>query len=153
MIYFIWFLFNSKRLRQNTNYISHLGLAVFSLGLIFLFAYLIFFLDWIVFYWYFIPYSLFISLAVCIPAKYTLSFKKIISGEIFIIAITFLVAFYWGYKIYIGYKTGYENSSGNWSVESYNAAQWTKANTESSDVMAMKDTGHFGFFSERNGST
>jgi len=150
VIYFNWFLFNFRRMRQNTKYFFFASLAVFSLGIIFSFTYLLFFLNWLIFYWYFIPYSLFISLVICIPAEYILSFNKIIPGKIFIIVITFLVAFYWGHKIYIEYKSAYETSSNNWTVESYSAAQWTKANTEKSDVMAMKDAGHFGFFSERN---
>jgi len=150
IIYFIWFLFNSKRIKQNTDYFFCLSLAVLELGIMFSFVYLIFFLDWVIFYWYFIPYSLFISLVICIPAQYILSFKKIITGKLLILSITFLIAFYWGYKIYIGYRTGYDNPLGNWSVESYNAAQWSQANTEPSDVFAMKDTGHFGFFSNRN---
>jgi len=150
IIYFTWFLLNSKRIKQNTNYFFCLCLAALELGIMFSFVYLIFFLDWVIFYWYFIPYSLFISLAICIPAQYILSFKKIINGGILILSVTFLISFYWGYKIYIGYRTVYDNPLGNWSVESYNAAQWSQANTDPSDVFAMKDTGHFGFFSKRN---
>lgn len=150
IIYFIWFLFNFRRMIQNANYFFRVSLAVFSLGIILSFTYLIFFLNWVIFYWYFIPYSLFISLVICVPAKYFLSLKKTISTKIIIIVITFFVALYWGHKIYINYKTGYETGANNWNVESYNAAQWTKANTYPGDIMAMKDAGHFGFFSERS---
>ncbi|MEO6695094.1 MAG: hypothetical protein ABIY50_03845, partial [Ignavibacteria bacterium] len=150
IIYLVWFIGNLKKIRENKNFFFRLSLAVFSAGVILSLSYLIFFVNWGVFYWYFIPFSVFFSLLICIPADYYLLFKGDSVRKKIIIVFICLVAFYWGHKNYIKYIYMSENSAGNWNVESYNAAQWVKANTDMSENMAMKDAGHFSFFSERN---
>ena len=146
VIYFIWYIKNSDSDRSD---IYKTGLAVMSAGNVLLFAYMIFFLNWVIFPWYFITYSLFVSLAVCLPVKYFLSGKNLRTGELIYLTITVFISFYWGIKIFKFYLTDHKVLGGNWNIESYNASQWAKRNTGTGDVFAMKDAGHFGFFSGR----
>ncbi|MEZ4823136.1 MAG: hypothetical protein R2942_12255 [Ignavibacteria bacterium] len=47
--------------------------------------------------------------------------------------------------IYVFETTG----GSNWNIQSYKASQWAKNETESPDLFAMKDAGHFSYFSGR----
>jgi hypothetical protein len=44
----------------------------------------------------------------------------------------------------------YKKFPGIWGEESYHAAMWTKKTTNAETVFAMKDAGHFAFFSGRD---
>lgn len=149
IIFLGWFIYKNRELKQSNNYEYFLFLAVFSLSNFLLLLYLIFFLNWVIFYWYFIPFSLFFSLFICIPINYIINFKiKWIGNLIYFSLIIFIVIF-WGSKLYFKFDSDVSHEN-NWNDESYIASQWVKQNTNSSDVFAMKDAGHFGYFSERN---
>jgi len=146
VIYLIWYFVNFKVSKKSY---FHSCLAVMSTGVICLLIYMIFFLNWVIFSWYFITYSLFVSLAVCLPLRYLLSFKNIRTANFLFFFIIIFISFYWGSKIFKFYTTGYGILGGNWNIQSYEAAQWTKKNTQPGDLFAMKDAGHFSYFSER----
>ena len=146
VIYLTWYFVKFKI--NKTKYF-HSCLAVMSAGVICLLIYMIFFLNWVIFSWYFITYSLFVSLAVCLPLRYILSLKFERTANILYFIILIFISFYWGFKFFKFYTTGYRHLGGNWNIESYEAAQWTKKNTQPGDLFAMKDAGHFSYFSER----
>ncbi|HMS64848.1 MAG TPA: hypothetical protein PKD83_06285 [Ignavibacteria bacterium] len=150
MIYIVWFLFNFKKIKHWKNYIYSLFIAVLSLTNLFLFIYMIFLLNWVIFYWYFIPYSLFFSLFICMPLNYITDIKLKRIGNLIVYSFLIFITFYWGNKIYHNFNADNISTSNNWNIESYIASQWAKQNTDPSDVFAMKDAGHFGFFSKRN---
>jgi hypothetical protein len=70
--------------------------------------------------------------------------------DILCFSLLVFAAAYWGIKIYSTYSSDLNPGQNNWNNESYKAALWTKRNTNPEDVIAMKDAGHFSFFSERN---
>ncbi|HMS32698.1 MAG TPA: glycosyltransferase family 39 protein [Ignavibacteria bacterium] len=147
VIYLMWYIKNSVK---GSSDIYKTYLAVMSAGNILLFAYMIFFLNWVIFPWYFITYSLFVSLAVCVPVKYFFSRNNSRTAEIIYLSITLFISLYWGIKTFNFYLTDQKTLGGNWNIESYNASQWAKRNTGTGDVFAMKDAGNFGFFSGRS---
>lgn len=147
VIYLIWYLNNFRSMKD---YLYLSGLAVMSAGIILLMIYMIFFLNWVIFSWYFITYSLFVSLAVCLPVRFLFSKKNFrLSGIIYLI-ITMIVALYWGTKAFKFYLTDQKTLGGNWIIESYTAAKWVKDNSDTGDIYAMKDAGHFSYFSGRD---
>jgi len=146
VIYLIWY-FVKYKVSKNDFFCS--CLAVMSGGVICLLVYMIFFLNWVIFSWYFITYSLFVSLAVSLPLRYLLSLRIVRTANIIFFFIIIFITFYWGIKIYKFYTTGYKILGSNWNIESYEAAQWTKKNSQPVDLFAMKDAGHFSYFSER----
>ena len=60
-----------------------------------------------------------------------------------------MILLYWGRKNILNYSLTSGDVKNNWNIESYKASQWVKNNSDVNDVYAMKDAGHFGFFSER----
>jgi len=146
VIYLIWYFVKFK---MNKNDFFCSCLAVMSAGVICLLIYMIFFLNWVIFSWYFITYSLFVSLAVCLPLRYLLSLLIVRKANILFFFIIIIISFYWGFKIYNFYTTGYKILGSNWNIESFEAAQWVKQNSQPGDIFAMKDAGHFSYFSER----
>ena len=146
VIYLIWY-FGKFKINKNKYFYS--CLAVMSAGIISLLIYMIFFLNWVIFSWYFITYSLFVSLAVCLPLRYLLTLNFVRTANILYFIILIFISFYWGFKFFKFYTTGYRHLGGNWNIESYEAAQWTKKNTQPGELFAMKDAGHFSYFSER----
>ena len=146
MIYLGWFAAKFKR-NKNNFYLS--SLAVMSSGVVLLFLYILFFMNWVIFSWYFITYSLFVSLAVCLPMKFILSKQKNHIGAALFWGFTIFISLYYGIKTYNTFSADYINLGSNWNIESYKASQWTKSNTGKADIFAMKDAGHFSYFSER----
>ncbi len=150
---FIFFILsltvNSKNQKsKNNNFIF--ALSVYSFGVVLLFLYNLFFLNWVLFYWYFIPYSLFISFFVCLIFSYLTEIKKYRWGNYVLILFSVFVLGFWGFKIYNYYTSEFIRTGNNWNFESYNASQWALKNTDPADVFAMKDAGHFGNFSRRS---
>ena len=149
LLYLIWFILKYKKLSESKNFYFYLFLSSFAFGNLLLFLYLIFFLNWVIFYWYFITYSLFFAIFICIPVSHFLSLNN--SGNLKIIfRISVLIfIFYRSFKLFNALSLEYKSPESNWNVESYIASQWAKQNTNPEDILAMKDTGHFAFFSER----
>lgn len=146
--YLAWFMFKLRELKQSKSYVYFLFLAVFSFGNVLLFLYLVFFLNWVIFYWYFIPFSVFFSLFICLPLNYITNLKIKWLGNLIYFSVIIISTIYWGSKIYYKFDSEISHKN-NWNVESYSASQWVKQNTNTNDIFAMKDAGHFGFFSER----
>lgn len=146
--YLVWFCFTiSKKVRHD--YFQSM-LAIMSAGILILFMYIVFFMNWVVFSWYFITYSLFVSLAVSIPSAYITGRKFAKAGTIAYMLILTTVSLFYGGKVYKYYTTSYKEVGTNWNVESYDAAQWAKDNTSPDEMFAMKDAGHFSYYSNRN---
>ena len=146
VIYLFWYVKNFISCKKDI-YLS--GLAVFASGNILLFTYMILFLNWVIFSWYFITYSLFVSLAICLPVKYLLSRKNFNYADILYLSISVFISFYWGIKTIKFYLKDQKTLGGNWNIESYRASEWVKENTKPDDIFAMKDAGHFSYFSDR----
>ncbi|MEO8398859.1 MAG: hypothetical protein ABI550_03480 [Ignavibacteriaceae bacterium] len=150
-IYFIWFLFTLKKVRKQSSNIKAFTyyMAIFALFVMIYFLYTILFLNWVIFSWYFISYSIFASLAVSLPFHYFLKFRKQRLRDVAVIFISALMTVYGIYKIYNLYENRFSQAGNNWNIESYNAAEWIKNNTDSNEIFAMRDAGHFSFFSDR----
>lgn len=124
-------------------------MLIFSISCILLYVFLILFVDWVIFYWYFIPFAVFFSFVSVIPLYYLSESKKLFAGNIVYFSFLIIILFYWGSKIIINYNQPGDTLQNNWNLESYKATLWAKSNTNPDDIFAMKDAGHFGFFSER----
>ncbi len=150
LIYLGWQLIFKKRNETDKRNSFSDFINVLIISNIFLFLYMLIYLNWVIFYWYFIPYSLVFSVVVCIVFSHLFKDKESAFVNIFYFGVILFTAFYWGQKIYVNYS-GYNSvKENNWNIESYKAASWIKDHSGVKDIMAMKDAGHFSFFSGRN---
>lgn len=151
-IYLVWFLFNLQKINQKTSdkKLYKFCMAIFALFVMMYFLYTVLFLNWVIFSWYFISYSIFASLVVSLPVNYLLNLQNQTLKNLSIFFISLVLTIYGVYKIYNLYENRFLQAGDNWNIESYKAAQWTKDNTNESDIFAMKDAGHFSFFSGRS---
>lgn len=139
-VFAVWFW-----LRRNTHPHTWLAclLAVLAAGLSLLFLYHLLFMRWIYFSWYFVPYSLFAALALTFWAHhYSIRYTGrlwVLCGVLGLALLGYRVQNFWRYSVL----------PPNWSQHSYRAALWAKAHTQPHDILAMKDAGHFSFFSGR----
>lgn len=150
LLFLIWYSFFKKDKSDEKNFIFTEFIKVLIISNVFLFLYLLLFLKWVIFYWYFIPFSLMFSLSACIIFHCFLKDSRSVLKNILYFSLLVFAAAYWGIKIYNNYSSDLNPGQNNWSNESYKAALWTKSHTNPEDVIAMKDAGHFSFFSERN---
>ena len=70
------------------------------------------------------------------------------SGKLIFKILSAVIILYWGAKVFNMYVLD-SGIRSNWNVESYKASQWALQKTERSDIFAMKDAGHFSYFSNR----
>ena len=124
------------------------GLAVIATGNILLMIYILFFMNWVIFPWYFTPFSIFFSFFICLIFKFILSVNFYNSGKLIFKILSAFIILYWGSKIFGAYYLDTGKSS-SWNIQSYKASQWALNETEKSDLFAMKDAGHFSYFSNR----
>ncbi|HMR39831.1 MAG TPA: glycosyltransferase family 39 protein [Ignavibacteria bacterium] len=145
VIYVFIYFFNIRNFRSNS---FSTGLAVISAGNILLMLYIVFFMKWVIFPWYFSAFSIFFSFFICLIFKFILSLNFLNAGRIVFKILSAFIIIYWGSRILDIYV--FETSGvSTWNVQSYMASQWVKKETESTDLFAMKDAGHFSYFSGR----
>ncbi|KPK95970.1 hypothetical protein AMJ80_02585 [bacterium SM23_31] len=150
-VYFLWKIVSLKKFYNSANETRYyeICMLVLSTAIVLHFAHTVIFMKWAVFGWHFIPYALFITLAISeIIAFFLSSNWKIIFNYIYWFGIIVII-FAGGFIIY---KRNYRplDKISSWSVSSYNAAVWTRENTNKSDIIAMIDAGIFGYFSQRS---
>lgn len=150
LIYFAWYLIFKKRSEEDNrnSFLDFINILIITS--ILLFSYMLIYLNWVIFYWYFIPFALVFSVLACIVFSHLFKDKDSAAVNIVYSAVIIFTAFYWGQKIYANYS-GYNSvKENNWNIESYKAASWMKDHSGVKDIMAMKDAGHFSFFSGRD---
>ena len=147
----VYFLVKVLFLKKNfKSPISHrnfsLFMLVFSSSIILHFIHTILFMKWAVFGWHFLPYALFLSLAVseiCTALISLKVFRKTLRlfwfGFLALVIVCSIVL----------KNRNDMNIDESWQVASYRTAVWAKNNTESEKIFSMIDAGIFGFFSER----
>ncbi|MFC1553415.1 hypothetical protein ACFL7D_02165 [candidate division KSB1 bacterium] len=147
MYFLIKVLFLKNILKSPIKYRFYsIFMLVFSAAIILHFLHIVLFMKWAVFGWHFLPYALFVSLAV------SEIFTALISLKIF---RRTLKLFWYGFFVLVIVSgiiltnRNERNLNESWQVASYRAAMWTKNNTEESEIFSMIDAGIFGFFSER----
>ena len=145
ILYLIIYFKNFKKYRV-TPFAA--GMAVMAAGNILLMIYIIFFMKWVIFPWYFTPFSIFFSFFICLIFKYILSVNYLNSGKLIFKILSAVIILYWGAKVFNMYVLD-SGIRSEWNVESYKASQWALQKTERSDIFAMKDAGHFSYFSNR----
>jgi hypothetical protein len=106
------------------------------------------FMKWGVFKWHFIPYSLFATFVISEPLARLLRGAKALEHKRLLLTAATLA--FVGVSGGIVYKTWLVSYDKSFHVHAYTAALWAREKTQPSDVFAMKDTGTFGYFSERS---
>lgn len=144
-IYLIVYFNNFKKFKTTA---FTTGLAVMSAGNILLMIYILFYMNWVIFPWYFTTFSIFFSFFICLIFKIILSVNYLNSGRVIFKLLSAIIILYWGAKIFNTYVFD-SGISSNWNVQSYKASQWALNETKDTDLFAMKDAGHFSYFSRR----
>ena len=150
VVFLIWHVLSERRSDEDRKNSFSAMVTVLIISNALLFLYMLLFLNWVIFYWYFIPFSLTFSVLTCIVFSNLLKDRKSAFLNISYFAVISFISVYWGYKIYFNYSPDKYSTGNNWNIESYNAAIWTRNHTDMQDNFAMKDAGHFSFFSGRN---
>ncbi|MBN1164296.1 MAG: hypothetical protein JXB45_06940 [Candidatus Krumholzibacteriota bacterium] len=148
IIYFISYLLKHARkspLQSNQDYF-HLAMSVLAFSVILHALFTILFLKWAIFNWHFIYYAFFAALALnsliaFLSSKFQTKKYSLLLGLLFLSGT--LIA------VNKNYNRFHASIDRNWQVASYEAAIWARHNTDKNAIFAMKDSGHFGFFSER----
>jgi hypothetical protein len=147
--YFAWFFIRGRRSSRPDSGLGYfrLCMAVLSLSVLMHFIHTSLFMKWAIFRWHFVTYTLLATLVLNELAEYTLSrsfFER--RRAIYRLAVILMII---GGSIIL-FKRHSQPFKLNWTVESYKAALWTRRNTDENAVLAMKDAGIFGYFSERS---
>jgi hypothetical protein len=122
-------------------------LAAFALAALLHFAHTVLFMRWAVFAWHFAAYRVLASLA--LPCLIDRLFPRApramrLAGVSLCVAVILMA----GIERYVRrFSIAPRNS---WTTASFEAALWARENTPADAVFAMKDAGHFGYFSERS---
>jgi hypothetical protein len=104
------------------------------------------FLQWGVFAWHFVLYPLFVVIMMA----------GVVEGALRSSALHNRAWLYWGTIAILLMVSGRKELARNsapldhfWHVASYTAALWAREHTPADTIFAMRDAGHFAFFSER----
>ncbi|MFH1069879.1 MAG: hypothetical protein V1794_09715 [Candidatus Glassbacteria bacterium] len=148
LVYLVWHFATRKRMTTLSGYRTFFSRALpfLAAGVVLHFLHVILFMDWAVFRWHFASYDLFFALAVCEPAAESLSGRRarIVRPLILVCSMLLLAA-----GTAVVYRRSVRPLDSVWSVAAYDAALWTRQNTAGDAVLAMKDAGFFGYFSDR----
>lgn len=104
----------------------------------------ILFMKWAIWTWHFFPYFLFASLAIARPIEWFVA-SRLRRRAYWPLVTCLVVAGLLGY----GLRMTVSGRLATWQTASYQAALWARQNTSPSDVFALKDSGNFGYFSQR----
>ncbi len=155
--YIIWFAFNNfrrttnneQRITNNEQRSFRTGTAILASAVILHFLTTLFFMKWAIYPWHFMPYRLFVCFAGSELANFLFSLRHPAKrGTLYSAGITLILVC--SIALSIRQKFNYRAMDSSWNVIAYRAAVWARENTRDSDVFAMSDNGHFGFFSRRN---
>lgn len=150
-VYFLWKIVSLKKFYNPTNKHRYfeISMIVLSAAVVLHFLHTIIFMKWAVFGWHFIPYALFVTLAISevIDFFLSLNMKKIFKNVYWVGVIVIIFA-----GSFIIYKRNYRplDKINSWQIASYNAAVWIMENTKKSNIFATTDAGIFGYFSQRS---
>ena len=146
LLYFGWYLITARSVRSagDAKFYFHTSVAVLACDIVLHSLHTVLFMKWAVCTWHFFPYLLFAALAIAAP------FEKLVSSRIgkavyWWATIGLVAAGILGY----GLRMTVSGRLPTWQTVSYEAALWAREHTDPSDVFALKDTGNFGFFSQR----
>ncbi|HVO77177.1 MAG TPA: hypothetical protein VMT60_04260 [Candidatus Bathyarchaeia archaeon] len=122
------------------------AMSLMALAIVLHFLYAVFFMKWAIFNWHYIPYAFFGAVMICEPMNRLLSrADSMRSSVLYWSVVTVLVV--------LGVVTAARNLNQspdrNWRIAAYDAARWVRQNTAREAVLAMKDAGNLGYFSER----
>ena len=143
-LYLMWY-FRSGRKRSHSEREYFRGaVAILGVAVLLHSLHTALFMKWAVFRWHFITYSVLGTFVLSEPIEFILRnlprrFSKIVWPATLLVLLVPAAVIIKG-KIYRPY---------DWTVQSYEASLWTRNNTGPDDIFAMKDSGIFGFFSER----
>ena len=150
VLYLVWFARRRRAgLRKGASdggALYHAALAVMAVAVLIHFPYSVLFMRWTE-AWHFIPYGLFLTLAVGPLVAWLLLQGSTPARRLFYpLGVAALCLC--GFLAVAARATRPLDSC--WYVVSYRAAVWARENSDESDVFGMANAGHFGFFSERS---
>jgi hypothetical protein len=122
----------------------HAAITLLACAIVLHSLHTILFMKWAICTWHFFPYFFFAALAVAAPVEKLISTR--LGATLYWWAICGLVAV--GILGY-GLRMTVSGRLPTWQTVSYQAALWARAHTDPADVFALKDTGNFGYFSQR----
>jgi hypothetical protein len=122
----------------------HTSMAALACAILLHALHTLLFMKWAMCTWHFYTYFLFAAVAVAAPLEKLISTR--VGGAAYWWAIGGLVAVgILGYSL----RMTVSGRLPTWQTVSYEAALWAREHTDPSDVFALKDTGNFGYFSQR----
>jgi hypothetical protein len=122
------------------------ALAALSLAALLHYAHTVLFMRWAVFSWHFVGYRVVASLAL---PRLVDGFSPRLPRSVRLAGTSLCIAaiLMAGIERYVRRYSITPRDS--WTTASFEAALWARENTPADAVFAMKDAGHFGYFSER----
>jgi len=146
VFYLVWYLAVARKdtEHRDARFYFHTSMAVMACSILLHALHTILFMKWAIWTWHFFPYFLFASLAIAAPLERWIATR--LGRATYGWAAAFLVLAGVLGNFYRLTATGSEIT---WPIVSYRAALWAREHTSPSDVFALKDTGNFGFFSQR----
>ena len=150
VLYLVWFELRRRAARRDGSEdgrtLYHASLAVMAVAILIHFPYSVLFMRWTE-AWHFIPYGLFLALAVGPFVSWLLERGGTpVRRALFPAGVTALCLL--GLLTVVVRATRPLDAS--WYAVSHRAAVWARENSGESDIFAMANAGHFGFFSERS---
>lgn len=144
IVYLAWYLLPNRRRSTGAREYYRSAVAVLSAGVLLHLVHTVLFMKWAVFSWHFATYGLLGVLVICEPIEFVLSRipGRFVKAAWPVILSATLIAGAWIIR-------GRILCPPQWTVQSYEAAIWSRKNTGPDDVMAMKDAGIFGYFCRR----
>ncbi len=121
-------------------------LAALAIAAILHYAHTVLFMRWAVFAWHFTAYRVLAALA--LPRLFDrFSLRANRAARLVGASLCIVLIIAAGIERYVRrYSIAPRDS---WSTASFEAALWARENTPADAIFAMKDAGHFGYFSER----
>jgi hypothetical protein len=147
LAYLVWMLIAMGRRGARATY-HRVALTVLSLSIVLHFVHTLLFVRWAVFDWHFVPYAFFAVLMPSEPVAFLGRYLQPARYPKLVALATLILVMAMAPRIVR--KTLLAPLDSSFRVRSYQAALWVRDNTLPTDVFAMKDAGHFGFFSERS---
>ncbi len=115
------------------------GMAFLGAAIIVHYLHTALFMQWGVFGWHFIAYNLFLCVLL---GDLAWRYRALLAPKLLWAALFVMISAGAAWTA----STGLEHE---YNAASYDAAQWAKQNTPADAIFAQKDTGTFGYFSER----
>jgi hypothetical protein len=144
LLYVVWYVTTGRRGNRDGRFYFHTAMTALACAILLHALHTLLFMKWAMCTWHFYTYFLFAAVAVAALLERLISTR--VGSAAYWWAIGGLIAV--GILSY-GLRMTVSGRLPTWQTVSYEAALWAREHTNPSDVFALKDTGNFGYFSQR----